>query len=340
MSDEVLSLSAVVLDRYSQPIRDLARQLRTLADQNAKTHTAGASMAKIHTESFTKLFESVHKTSEGFRREFLPVIEKLSTEALGLKLVLGGVTAAAAAAAAGAAAMAFNFAGGSQSIYDLAESTKVSINWLRQFEALGPRLGVSTEKMAAAAQSYGAAMDRLQTHSGAFGVAAAQAGMGADVTAWIQTLHGTREQMFDQILKEGEKIAPQGTAYKKRFYDIFSLPPELANKTLQELEDYRNRVRGILKDMSPSDEAGGRAANTALLDLRLRVQGLSDAVGAQLAPALKAAADAMSGFLANLTPATGALDALGASIRALAADPKLADIFAMPDAAAAIDKLN
>ena len=94
MADEQLQLAAVVLDRFSAPIVDMARKLRQLTEQNAKSHVQGAGLAKLHGESFNKLRESVGKSAESLRREFLPTIEKITEQALGLRLALGGVAGA------------------------------------------------------------------------------------------------------------------------------------------------------------------------------------------------------------------------------------------------------
>jgi hypothetical protein len=141
LSDEALVLVAQVYDQFSAPIRDMQRSLRALTDANKKSHLQGAAVSKIHAESFTKLRESVVKSAEVFRRDFLPAIEKISSEALGLKLVLGGVAGAAAAAVSGASAMAFSFGGTAHRLRDLSTSTGLAFNELRGLESLAPRIG-------------------------------------------------------------------------------------------------------------------------------------------------------------------------------------------------------
>ena len=80
MADEALSLEAIVLDRFSAPIRDMSRQLRQLTDANRRSAVEGTGLAKAHGESFTRLRESVSKTSEVFRREFAPMLKGVAEE--------------------------------------------------------------------------------------------------------------------------------------------------------------------------------------------------------------------------------------------------------------------
>jgi len=76
MPDESLVLVAQVYDAFLSRSKNMQRQLRQLTDANQRSHIQGAAVSKIHAESFTKLRESVGKSAEVFRRDFLPAIEK------------------------------------------------------------------------------------------------------------------------------------------------------------------------------------------------------------------------------------------------------------------------
>ncbi len=162
MADDVLSLSAVVVDRFSQPIKNMQTQLRALTAENAKSHAQGMQLAKGHADSFTKLRESATKTADTFRREFTPVFKEFAETATGLRFSLTGIGGAAAAAVSGASAMAFSFAGTARALRDLSQSTGMSANDLRVFEQIGPRIGSSVEAMDSGFQSLNAHLERLQ----------------------------------------------------------------------------------------------------------------------------------------------------------------------------------
>jgi hypothetical protein len=75
----------------------MQRQLRSLTDANRRSHIDGVGLAKAHGESFTRLRESVSKTSEVFRREFAPMLKGVAEEATGLRFAFTGIAGGAAA---------------------------------------------------------------------------------------------------------------------------------------------------------------------------------------------------------------------------------------------------
>jgi hypothetical protein len=91
MADEALTLSAIVVDQFSQPIRRMQTQLRALTAENAKSHSQGVQLAKGHADSLVRRRENITKTSETFRREFTPVFKEFAETATGLRFSLTGI---------------------------------------------------------------------------------------------------------------------------------------------------------------------------------------------------------------------------------------------------------
>jgi hypothetical protein len=88
--DESLVLAAQIIDGFSAPIRDMQRQLRMLVENNAKAHTQGTGLAKVHTEAYPKLLVSVRATARTLQGEIAPVVEKLGFAATSTGLAFGG----------------------------------------------------------------------------------------------------------------------------------------------------------------------------------------------------------------------------------------------------------
>jgi hypothetical protein len=47
-SNETLALTAQVIDKFSQPIRDMQRSLRTMGEHGKAVHVEGSRYAKAH----------------------------------------------------------------------------------------------------------------------------------------------------------------------------------------------------------------------------------------------------------------------------------------------------
>src|ERR1700677_251789 len=297
MADEALVLSAVVVDRFSNPIKDMQKQLRALTAENARSHAQGVQLAKGHAASFMKLRESATKTADTFRREFTPVFKDFAETATGLRFSLTGIGGAAAAAVSGASAMAFSFAGTARSLRDLSQSTGMSVNDLRVFEQIGPRIGSSVEAMDGGLQSLNAHMERLK-RNGFAELADMTGSMFPDVKNQVAQLAGLpRPEQFERLLDIAERIKHPGRgggeANERRFLQFFGLPPELAEYS-GKIRDVVAQIRQNLKPLSADQIMMGVEASVAWSNLQLRMKGFSDFIGATFAPALTRAIDGIS----------------------------------------------
>jgi muramidase (phage lysozyme) len=294
LADEALSLEAVVLDRFSAPIRDLSRQLRALTDANRKSHVEGVGLAKAHGESFTRLRESVTKTADVFRKEFLPTLEHIAEQATGVRFAFMGIAGSTAAAIGAASAMSFAFAGTAYRLNALKTATGLSFNELRGLESLAPRIGVSVEQLDSGFESLAGHMERLRRNAPSE-IAAMAATMFPNVRAEVAKLaNQPREQQFEGILAIGERIKNQvgrggGIANEKRFLEFFGLPPNFADFSKSELLKFYSVYREQNRDFSEKEQQAAIAAQTSWLDLRQKMQSFSDYVGNAFVPYLNTA---------------------------------------------------
>jgi len=78
-NNEVLSLTAQVIDRYSAPIRDMTRSLRTMSEHGKAVHVEGARYAKQHRDSFEDLRKTARETGDQFKNVLNPTLVGLET---------------------------------------------------------------------------------------------------------------------------------------------------------------------------------------------------------------------------------------------------------------------
>ena len=245
MSDELLALSAVVLDKFSQPILDLQRKLRQLSAENAKQHTTGASLVKSHSEGYAKFSEQIHKTTEIFRREFSPVLRDVAEQASGLRFAFTGAAGAAAAVVGAAAKMSFNFANSSFELERLGRITGWTTDQLRQFEQLGPRIGTTTAAMAEGAKNVASIFQTM--NKGQVGLTFERSELfeklkDPSTVAAIERLRNLKpEQQIEGLEHIAEGI--RSPADRRDFYKALGLPEEMASASADELKKYSEEIK-------------------------------------------------------------------------------------------------
>ena len=116
MADEALVLAAQVVDQFSNRIKDMQRQLRLLVENNAKAHTQGTGLAKVHTKAYSELLVSVRQTARIMQADFAPIVEKIGFAATSTGLAFGGLTAGIAAVVGAGAGLGMMFQGTAQNL--------------------------------------------------------------------------------------------------------------------------------------------------------------------------------------------------------------------------------
>jgi hypothetical protein len=73
-NNEVLALTAQVIDRFSAPILSMKKSLQGLSEHGRATHAEGARYAKTHKDSFEALRKTARETSDHFKNVFQPAM--------------------------------------------------------------------------------------------------------------------------------------------------------------------------------------------------------------------------------------------------------------------------
>jgi hypothetical protein len=308
LADEALVLAAQVVDQFSNPIKDMQRQLRLLVENNAKAHTQGAGLAKVHTEAYSKLLVSVRQTARVLQADFAPIVEKIGFAATSTGLAFGGLTASIAGVIGAGAGLGMMFQGTAQNLTRMHEATGFSIDALRTFEALGPKIGSSAEQMDAGLRSLTDRMDQMRRFPQAAAAGMQAAGFMPDLRKEVLALKDMKpEQQLQGLLDIAERIrktpgAHGGIRHEKEFLAFMGLPENFA--------DYPGRIRELVAKtqeeighMTPAQvEAGNRAAE-AWQGLRARIGSISDFIGSTFIPMLNQGYDATAGFLVQIQAA-------------------------------------
>jgi hypothetical protein len=308
LTDEALVLSAVVTDNFSRPIRDMQRQLRLLVENNQRAHVQGTGLAKVHTKAYSELLVSVKQTARVLQADFAPVIEKIGFAATSTGLAFGGLTASIAAVVGAGAGLGLMFQNNAQNLTRMHEATGLSIDALRTFEALGPKIGASSEQMDSSLRSVGDRMDQLKRYPLA-AAAAMQAFMPTLKTGVLALQNLKPEDQLKGLLDIAEKIRQTpgrygGIRHEKEFLAFMGLPENFA--------DYPGRLRELVAKtqqevghMTPAQVEAGNKAAEAWQGLRTRVGSVSDFIGSTFIPMLNRGYDAMAGFVVEVQTSVG-----------------------------------
>jgi muramidase (phage lysozyme) len=308
LADEALVLAAQVVDQFSVPIQNMQRQLRLLVENNAKAHTQGAGLAKVHTEAYSKLLVSVRQTARVLQADFAPIVEKIGFAATSTGLAFGGLTASIAAVVGAGAGLGMMFQNNAQNLTRMHEATGLSIDALRMFEALGPKIGSSAEQMDAGLRSLTDRMDQMRRFPQAAAAGMQSAGFMPDLRKEVLALKDLKpEQELQGLLDIAERIrktpgAHGGIRHEKEFLAFMGLPENFA--------DYPGRIRELVAKtqeeighMTPAQvEAGNRAAE-AWQGLQTRIGSISDFIGSTFIPMLNRGYDATAGFVVQVQTA-------------------------------------
>jgi hypothetical protein len=275
LADEALVLSAVVVEKFSNPIKDMQRQLRLLVENNAKAHTQGAGLAKVHTEAYSKLLVSVRQTARTLQGDFAPIVEKLGFSATAAGVGFAGMTAGILGVLGAGAGLGMLFQGTAHDLRDMSRATGLTVNDLRVFEALGPRIGTSAEAMGAGLQSLAGHMDTLRRRPVAEISKMAAAGIYPDIQRQVAAIANlSRPEQLERLMKIGQGI-PGGASYKRRFWAFFGLPENMANYTDAEMKTFINQIKANLRPLTEAQIMAGFNADIAWKGLLERLGSVS-----------------------------------------------------------------
>jgi hypothetical protein len=317
--EEQLRMAAEIVDKFSAPLREMRRQLQGFSEYGQKAHKEGAAGAKTHEEAILKLREAFRQTTDVAKGGFEPAIEKLGMTALTTGIGLGTV-----AAAIGAVVTAtVGFAGTASRLRNLSVASGLAVNDLRALLDLGPRIGTSSEAMAAGIENFAEHMGRLQGSPGAVATELKQWNDIAtpSVRAFLDSLKGlSRIDQFEKAVQAIERM--DDVRQRARMWEHLGLPKELATASVGEIDKFLADIRSHLEPLTSGDIVGGRQADQAFAGLRERMESFRDYVGATFVPGVNASLDAVDHFAGGVSTSIGAAisqDTM-ANFRAIAGD--------------------
>jgi hypothetical protein len=305
-SDEVLRMSAEVVDKFSVPLRDMQRQLRQLADMNVTTNKEGVRATTAHTESFVKLRDIVRRTTTSFKGELSPAISELGSISTGV----GGAIAGIASAISAVAGAAVSFGNTTRHFRDLQRATNMAVNDLRAWEALGPRIGTSTQAMDAGLEAFTQHMERLNR------VPAAELrewgnSLDAGMKGFVLSLRGLPTQdALEKLVHMADYI--HDVTQRQRLWEGFGLPKEFATETAAEIDKSLADIRAHLKPWTSGDMFKGDQAFVAFAELRESLTNLKDEIGADFVAPVTTGITQVTALLEDTRKE---MDELGAAIK-------------------------
>ena len=277
----------------------MQRQLRLLVENNAKAHTQGTGLAKVHTKAYSELLVSVRQTARVMQADFAPIVEKVGFAATSTGLAFGGLTAGIAAVVGAGAGLGMMFQNNAQNLTRLHQSTGMAIDSLRAFEALAPKVGASAEQMDESLRGAADRFDQLRRFPQAAAAAMQGAGFLPALRSEVLALNSLKpEEKIKGLLDIAERIrntpgAHGGVRHEKEFLSYFNLPTGFA--------DYPGKIRSLVTQterevghMSDAQIAAGNSAAESWQALQTRLESLRDMIGAKFVPALNSAYDVAS----------------------------------------------
>ena len=285
-SDELLRMAAEIVDKWSKPLADMRRSLRSLAAETSGAHKAGALQAGAHTEALYKLKRQVVDVGDRLKGSLAPALGAI------------GITSLSAAAGLAAVVSAVkSFADSSRNLSFLTKETGLSINQLRTLESLAPRIGVGIEQMDEALRGFGENMERLRRSPLMVlrqSFEALNVRPDPQVIASWRALIGSmenlpRSEQLAKVVQYLDRIRDAGQ--KRAVLKSFGLPPELSRLSGRELQEAIDRIQKIQGTLSDADAKAGKELAESLDDLGLAFKTLRERIGADLAPEIKKIVD-------------------------------------------------
>jgi hypothetical protein len=222
--DEVVKIVVEVVDKFTKPLEDMRKQLAGVGDK-------GPDAGKL-TKHFDALRSAARNVGSALSVTLLPALRSLG---LGF--------ASIAAAVFGAVTALKGFAGNLDTLSRLSRETGLTIDNMRELEAVGRRVGATTAEMRDGWRNFAAEMHKIRAHVQSetlTGLRAVGLNEYADRLRQAKTTAEAEALMFQEL----DKIRDPDE--RRRFLQLHFLPPEFADATRAERErliaEYRKQV--------------------------------------------------------------------------------------------------
>jgi hypothetical protein len=269
---DTMRLIAEVVDKYSGPMKNMQKSLRSLSDYARGVNQQGKKQVNEHEQAYRGLGKSIDETQRALKTTFGPALSAVGITALSVGGAIGGVVAAIK-----------GLGDTSLTLTHLSKQSKLTVEQLRTFEEMGPRLGVSAEDMATGIAKFSQFMD--QNARGAPAALNVWRQMPGSFEAIGSSLRGLGrdaqlKRVFDFIGNAGTPVDQ-----KRKLLAMMGLPEDLALASRDELQ---RAYRGALEwsKAHPLNIAAGLANKEAFEGLRASLQGLKEILAGDFAPGL------------------------------------------------------
>ena len=274
-NSEVLQLTAQVIDKFSAPIRDLQRSMRTMSEHGRAVHIEGARYAKAHKDSFEDLRKVARETSDHFRNVFNPVMTGL------------GISAISTGAAIAAMSKSIKeFGEFSKEMGFLSKETGLSINQLNAWVGVGERFSITAETMKGGIKSFNESMSQFEKLRNKdlmdFFSANAANPVLAKLRVDLLAAHGDREKQLEMFQEVYGKIKEADVHLLEEKLGV----PDMHRFSLKDREEAAKKQH----QFSEREIKDGKALAEAQEDAAAARKKLRDEISIALTPAIKAQA--------------------------------------------------
>ena len=278
---DVLSLAVQVVDKYSQPIREIRKSLEGLTSRSAQSHKAGKVGVSDHAKSYAELRKQIGETGSHLRETLNPALAGLGLTAVTTAVSLGGVAAAVK-----------EFSGTARDLSFASREIGLSVDQLRAWEAAGENVGISTTAMRNSLKALREELAQNAMHRGSLREFSASQFMNPEARALAERLRHAKDES-ESLSIIMDTLAGSSQATKHISLEALHLPPEFSRLTKKDIKE----VGEILGAMPKEYLSNGVALQHSFDLLRLRAQALRDSIGGELAPAMLEVTEAVSKFV-------------------------------------------
>ena len=222
--DEVVKIVVEVVDKFSKPLDDMRKQLNSVGDK-----AQGADKLQGHFENFRK---AVRNVGSALNVTLLPALRSLGLGFAGIAATIFATVTALK-----------GFAGNLDVLSRLSRETGLTIDNMRELEAVGRRVGATTAEMRQGFRDFAAEMHKIRAHVQSETLTGLRE---AGLNEYANRLRQAKTTAEAEALMFQELDRIRDPTERRRFLALHFFPPEFAAATRAERErlvaEYRKQV--------------------------------------------------------------------------------------------------
>ena len=283
--DDILRMSATVVDGFSNPLKEMVKQLRQFGDYEKVVHKEGAKFAVQHRNAFEDLRKSMKGGAEHVKNVLTPAMVGLGLGAVGAASAIEGISRAIK-----------EFAGTSRDLDQLNRATGLSYDKIRALQELTERLGGTKVEASEGVEKLAASLEQLQKfNTGPLNQLSALLPKYGEGAKFRNELKGAKDEADAISLTFRELGRLPTIAGKRDVLEVMGLPKEWAYYTKEQLDDIETHI----VHMSKEQVAAGLQGQQAFNRLSESVGYLKEEIGEGLAPVLTQIVDMIREFVST-----------------------------------------